>query len=128
MRTKIKDLELGQIMYGNPVGEYVCKEEVAALLNYIFEELERVYWNIHQKEFQEHYGTGMKKLVVRSYYWGEDEEGKAKPNFSFNGVEFRWYKHRGRSMTINVEISKVKWVKWFKKCLAYIGSFEKSPY
>jgi hypothetical protein len=125
-KLQVKDVELGQLMFGNPVGEYVCSDYVEALLAYIFEEIGRIYWNIHQEEFDMdgHDDPKWKGMRIRPYYWGEDSKEASKPNFSFKGVEFRWYKHRGRSMTVNVSITEKQWVKWFDICLEFIRKHE----
>lgn len=115
-------LELGQMMFGNPVGEYECPDYIEALLAYIFEEISRVYWNINQKEFDEdgHTDPNFKGMEVNPYYWGDNEKEAVKPNFKWKGVEFRWYKHRGRSMTVNVSMLPNEWVRWSDDCLTFI--------
>ena len=124
-KIKVQDLELGQMAFGNPVGEYVCPEYVDGLIAYLFEEIKRIYWNNNQEEWEE---TGLKfgDVEYRNYYWGEDEKEAAKPNFKFKEVELRWYKHFGRSMTINVSKTPSQWVKWFQECLKEIRKQEKS--
>jgi hypothetical protein len=126
----VKDVELGQMMFGNPVGEYECPEYVEALLAYLFEEMSRVYWNKNQKEFDEDGNDDpeFKGIEVRPYYWGENDKEAGKPNFKYKRVEFRWYKHRGRSMTVNVSMGEAGWVKWFDDCLKCIRKNEPDLY
>jgi hypothetical protein len=121
---KVKDLELGQIMFGNPVGEYECPEYVEALLSHIFEEIDRVYWNIHQETWEEESTPGIPGIKVRPYCWDEDSKEASKPNFKFESVEIRWYKHRGRGMTVNVNKSYKQWIDWFDRCLKVIRKYE----
>ena len=47
--------EVGQAVFGNPSGEYDCPEFVDALLEHICAEIRRVYWNIHQDEWDEYH-------------------------------------------------------------------------
>lgn len=117
-------LELGQMVFGNPVGEYECPEYVEALFGYIFEEIERVYWNKNQKEWVKYEDPGFKGLEIRGYYWGDNKRESGKPNFRWNGVELRWYKYFGRSMTVNVSMTEKQWVEWFNDCLGYIRKNE----
>ena len=126
-QTKIKmiDLELGQIAFSKPVAEWTVPHYLEALLDKIFEELKRVYWNVYQEEFEEWMPTKMPKLIVRSFYWGDDRDEALKPNFEYKDVRFYWYKHRGRSMTVNVMKTEKQWISWFQKCLKYIRKFEK---
>ena len=116
------DLELGQIMYGNPVGEYTCPEFVEALIKYVLDEIERIFWNENQREWDHIEDPKISNIKYNTYYWGEDEEQASSPNFSYDGVELRWYKHFGRSMTLNCEKSIEDWIKWFDKCLVEVRS------
>ncbi|GAH04658.1 unnamed protein product, partial [marine sediment metagenome] len=36
--------ELGQAFFGNPMGQYECPEFVEALIGFILDEMERIYW------------------------------------------------------------------------------------
>jgi hypothetical protein len=112
--------ELGQLCFGNPTGEFECPEFVEALIEFILRELERVYWNKHQKEFNVYEPLKMCKVEYRPYYWGDNKRLKTKPNLNFKGIEIRWYKHVGRGMTINKKLTEKQWVDWLNQALKEI--------
>ncbi len=64
------------------------------------------------------------------YNWGgcpgdaDWDQAKADaPNFSFEGVEFRWYKRFGRSMNVNVDWPADKWQAWFKRAIQTVDAW-----
>lgn len=116
--------ELGQAFFGNPWGEYETPEYVDALLDTLVAEMERVHWNTKQQKLNEYVTHWFGRAEMRSYFWGEDAEQAALPNFAFDGVEIRWYKYRGRGQTSNVEMDPAGWVDWFNRCLAEIRSID----
>jgi len=69
--NKIYEPELGQAVFGNPSGEYKCPEFVDALLNYLCQEISRVYWNVNQKEWDEYENPRIPNIEYRPYYWGD---------------------------------------------------------
>ncbi len=125
-KLKMKDLELGQIFMGNAVGEYVCPEYVEAMIAYIFEEIDRIYWNNYQTEWDRHDDPKLKGIEFRPYCWGEDEKEKSQCNFAFKGVELRWYKNFGRGMTLNKDMTSDEWIEWFDECLKHIRKQDKA--
>jgi len=118
--------ELGQMCFGNPTGSCAVPEFVEALLSHVFGEIGRVYGNVHQQSWRYLSDPGMPGIEVRPYYWGDDPEDAAKPNFAFSGVEIRWYKHPGRSMSCTRTLTEAEWVSWFDDCLKAIREFEDS--
>lgn len=138
-------MEVGQIIHNNPVG-YSAQDFTAALVSAIRDELDRVYWNVNQKKWKggprwdgwNHedaecsYDPLPPGIEWRGYYnWGgspEDDDWDQteadKPNFSFEGVEVRWYKHFGRSMNVNVVWPAEKWQRWFERCMQTIYAYE----
>lgn len=139
--------EAGQILHNNPIG-LPCPDYVHALIDYIKEHMGTIYWNVNQKLWlggdlsdlsqkrisELSYDPLPDGIEWRPYYnWGGEPEdpdwdqGEAdKPNFSFDGVEVRWYKRYGRSMNVNVDWDPVQWVEWFNKCLEAIDGYYKS--
>jgi len=207
-----------QALFGNPTGTYDCPDFVEALIASLFDEIERVYWNKNQKEWDKETDPKFSGLTVRPYSWGEcdcewdnflfdephtptcyqtlvddelvkahkfkrDKEGivgsskkyaieikdgvrrkyckqlgltypegcavhctcdwekrydkwflknrKGKnghadnceieiPNFTFDGVELRWYKYFGRGMSLNCHKTEKQWREWYDKCLKQI--------
>lgn len=61
----------------------------------------------------------------RSYYWGDDEVEATKPNLAHDGIEVRWYKHPGRSMTLNAPPEPDVMIKWFDSVLAHVRKLER---
>lgn len=128
-QTKIgyKNMELGQIVLGKPIEEWTVPDYLEALFDKIFEEFERVYGNVHQKKYKEGENkTGMPKIKIRRYYWGEDPKEALKANFEYKDVKLYWYKYRNRSMTINTFKTERQWVKWTDEVLKYIRKFDKN--
>jgi hypothetical protein len=137
--------EIGQILHNNPVGAPM-PDHAEALIYAIRRELARVYWNVNQKVWagspdydpwtDRDKGCTFDPLPPgiewRPYYnWGGcpedddwDQAEAEKPNFAFEGVEIRWYKHFGRSMNANVLWEPDKWVRWFDRCLQTIRAYE----
>ena len=74
---------------------------ITAALEEIKNEMERVYWNKHQKEMVspflntgEYYDDGV--FVVRSYDWIGDND---LPNFHYGKLKCWWYKHYRRGLS-----------------------------
>jgi len=115
-------MELGQMMHGNPTGEYGTAEWVDALIEALISEAERVYWNVNQEEWDRYSDPKIKGLEFRPYYWGDDEKEAALPNLKFTDSpqEIRWYKHIGRSMTASESFTIGSWISWFNHGMAII--------
>jgi ABC-type amino acid transport substrate-binding protein len=45
--------ELGQIVFDNPTGNYGTEEWQDVLIEYLLEEIKRVYWNKNQKDLED---------------------------------------------------------------------------
>lgn len=137
--------EVGQLLHNNPVGAPL-PDYVAALIERIRGDLAGAFWNTQQKlwEGSRDYDPWNDKLKPhgltplppgiewRLYYnWGgspeDDDWNQAQadaPNFSFEGVEIRWYKRFGRSINANVVWEPVKWVRWFERVVQTISAWE----
>ena len=106
-----------------------CPEYIAAFLCYIEQELDRVMWNINQEDYPSPFRNTGNEFVcdtfeVHAYYWGDDENLINKPNFKWKDIEISWYKHIGRDLTINKEITPRKAIKLLTECLAAIRDYE----
>lgn len=78
---------------------------VIACLDQIRKEMDRLYWNRYQIEMDspfENTGNTYRNDVfqVKAYYWGNNGEMIKGPNFSYRGLEVRWYKHLHRDSYI----------------------------
>ena len=120
-----KEPELGQIAFGNPTGDFGTEEWQDALLDYLLEEIDRIYWNKNQRKWNRQ-DPEFKGVIFNPYYWGEDEKEASKPNFKIKGMslEIRWYKYPGRGQSVNAEFSKEEWLEWFNKALEVIRKNE----
>lgn len=91
-------------IYSDPKIEMMC----IAMLNYIRKELDRHYWNKYQKEMVSPFDNcgapdySNSYMIVRSYYWGNDEEQIHLPNFETDLVKISWYKHSNRGLHIRI--------------------------
>ncbi len=96
-----------------------------ALLIALLDEIDRVYWNRHQQEWNRYEALQIQALEYRPYYWGEDEEEAAKPNFKFEDVEIGWYKHPGRGSFVNKHLSAQEWADWYLRASLEINSLDR---
>lgn len=117
-------VELGQLVFGNPMGNYETKNYQDALVLSLLDNMDRVFWNNHQRNWDRHESPAMTGVEFRSYYWGDKEDEANKPNlkFSFSDQEIRWYKHPGRGMTASLAWSADEWAQWYEKAYELINS------
>lgn len=121
--------ELGQAAFGQPYKTYEVPKIMTAALTSISYELERVYWNRHQKDIacpfgnngsQDNYDSDV--FSVHAYSWNEDEE---QPwNFKFGDIEISWYKRCGRGMSSNKKITPDMASDILVACLEHLRSTE----
>ena len=122
-----KEPELGQMAFGNPTGSFEVPEWVDALIDSLLREIERVYWNHHQEEWDRFIDPGLKGVIYHSYYWGEDPNKQGEPNLAFSGAsqEIRWYKYPGRGSSCSVLFEDSnQWVDWYNYALEKIRANE----
>lgn len=115
-------MELGQAIFGNPTGDFGMPPYADALLGGLLDEIERVYWNREQKAWEKYEDPSIPGIVFRPYYWGDDEEKAALPNFEVEGnpQKVRWYKHAKRGTNCEFEYSPEEWARWFDCAYAHI--------
>jgi hypothetical protein len=118
---------MSQIAFGNKVGDWETEEWVDALIDYIVEEIDRVYWNLNQEEWNRQDDPKLKGLKYNPYYWGEDRRAKEKSNLKFkhSPQEIRWYKHIGVGQTSSIKMSNEEWIDWFNGALKIIRDNDK---
>ena len=58
-------------------------------------------------------------FIIRSYYWGDDEEEMDKPNFEIPSENFKltWYKYPFRSSYSSEELTPKRWNDLIQKCI-----------
>jgi hypothetical protein len=125
--------ELGQACFGNPHSYYKCPNFIEAGLMLLESEIDRVYWNNNQKKWESCFSNNggdfkLPEFTVRAYYWGDDENKEALPNFECDGLEIRWYKYLGRGMSMNKEIDSGKFFDIIDKCIEAVRKTEKTDY
>ena len=119
--------EPGQICFGNPVGEHPCPRWVDALVLNILSEIERVFWNKNQRQWDNYEDPHVPGIEFHSYYWGDDdfdEAEAAKPNLKHGDIEVRWYKRPMRGSSLNVEATPEIIIPWFESAIAAICAAE----
>lgn len=122
----IRKMELGQAVFGNPVGNYETERYQDALVLSLLDEIDRVFWNKNQKQWDRHEDPKLTGVVFRPYYWGDNEDEASLCNlcFDFSDQEIRWYKHPGRSMSVTLAWTPDEWVKWYSNALNLIESHD----
>ena len=98
-----------------------------ACLGMLRDELDRVMWNVHQKEYENPFNnsgsSSFKNEIfsVEAYDWSEKEQPW---NFIWRGVEIKWYKHFGRGMTANQELHPFGAATMLEECLGSIRDID----
>ena len=118
-------------VFGGPVEQYEVPEYVTALLGYLGGEIERVESNRRQESVQApigwdgEYTTGM--FTMRRYWYVADDVPSVNFEADVAGVGtvgLRWYKHLGRGMSCDRELSSPEWVQVFDACLNSVRATE----
>ncbi len=122
-----EQIELGQAVFGNPTGDYGTYEFADALIEALLSEIDRVYWNENQKQWDRGHDPELKGVEFRSYDWSENPATTYLPNlkFSHSPQEIRWYKHPGRGQSCSIQMSEKEWREWFDGALKVIRENEK---
>lgn len=117
--------EAGQASCGKPRGGYEMPDYARALLLNLLDEIDRVYWNREQDQWEPGEDPRIPGIVYRPFWWGKEDAPEAKlPNFEFEGVELRWYQHPGRGMSANRDMTPAEWCAWYSRCLAIIEAHD----
>jgi hypothetical protein len=117
--------ELGQAIFGNPTGDHALPAMVSLAFEGIRGDIEIAYWNRFQREFEP--GLPLVKgeipgIAWRPYWWGDEDAPEASlPNLTFEDVEIRWYKHFGRGMSCNVEMTPDRWFAFIARMKHHIS-------
>lgn len=122
-------MELGNLLFGHSRGAYDIERFPAQ--DYFSDFFEKVGLDYHGHPRD---GSPLLKYVnseglidtpmfsLFPYYWGEDEEYMAIPNFVFkpSDIEIRWYKYPLRDSYSNVELSADQIGNILYTCAAYV--------
>lgn len=142
----MKDLELGQMLFGNPTEEYPVPREdwvrgpFEILCFHILtiqhpyktdgspKSQEELDWEEEQKEkyYSQFYGStdvydfSNDFFTIRPYWWGdEDSEEASKPNFEVPSENFSltWYKYPFRGSYASEKLTPKRWNEIIQKCI-----------
>lgn len=119
--TTITDMELGNLLFGNSRGRYhVEPREVYQDAFFAF--LDANGWDGHairtDNLVDDPYVFENDVFSIRAYYWGEDEDIAALPNFVYKptGLEISWYKYPMRDAYSNQDVSLEQFVEILTNC------------
>ena len=122
LRTEYKEMELGNLLFGNSRGNYSIDRD----------SIQDIFWKYFEDSFDYHmFYEGEDKtketdrggyendvFKVNPYYCGDDENIMEEPNFVYkpDGTEISWYKYPMRDAYSNVLITKELAEKIFSEC------------
>lgn len=84
---------------------------VTSAIQYIADTYDLTYWNQNQREpngsFAENVGVTLitPAFEARSYVWSENSPEAELPNFKYKDLEVSWYKHLGRGMSAELDVT-----------------------
>lgn len=114
-------MELGNLLFGNSRGEYrVPRKPYQEIFWKYFDDVFS-YHCIYEKD-DEHTtflgGYENEVFLINPYYWGDDEEIMAQPNFIYKpeNITIDWYKYPMRDSYSNVELTPQKADEIFRIC------------
>ena len=118
--------ELGQMFFGQPSQEFASGNLMKAALGEISNEWDRVMGNIHQKDMPNPFNNSGAKwkcdeFEVQTYDWSDEEQSY---NFKWNDILISWYKHPGRGMSQNREVSNDEISDMLDSCLNALLDYE----
>lgn len=111
--------ELGQIMFApGRIHPITVTPLIMAVISLIRDDLKIQLWNKYQKELDPFENSEKYKndtFTVEAYSWDEDYEQPF--NFKWKDYELSWYKHFGRSMSANRNLSPEEANEMLEDCL-----------
>lgn len=131
------ELELGNLMFNTNANQnYECPNYIVALLREIQRQLDRIMWNINQKEYDNPFENSansfeLGNFKIQAYSW--NEEANQEYNFIYKvdkskanmpDLKISWYKYLGRDTTINQEIDSNVMVDIFNDIIDQLHKFE----
>lgn len=110
--------ELGQMSFGSWM-EKDLPEYSKALVLYLLKEFGRIGHNVHHWSQEDYKDLTMSGIEYKPYDYDNNIY-----NLKFGEVMVSWYKHPGRGMSTNVDLSPEDWIVWFDKCLLALRQYE----
>lgn len=122
--------ELGQAMFGQPWKSCEASNLLIAALEAIRHELDRVMWNINQREYDSPFGnTGNSfecdEFEVHAYDWNEDNVQDYNFKYGDGTIKVCWYKYFGRGTSVNRELTNDEIASMLDGCLYELSRYEK---
>lgn len=119
MMEKQYQPELGQAIFGQPHQAFEGSDLLEAALRSIGDEICRVMWNERQEEFDNpFFNTGNRYespvFSVHAYSWSDDEQPW---NFKWRDLRVSWYKHVGRGLSANMDVTPQLISEMLNECL-----------
>lgn len=119
-KATIEDMELGNLMFGNSRGEYAV-EPRREYQDAFFGFLDANGWDGHAirtDNCDDPCNFENDTFIIRAYYWGEDEDIAALPNFVYKptGLEISWYKYPMRDAYSNQGVSLEQFIEILADC------------
>ena len=115
-KATINDVSFGNLLFGNSRGNFVVERD----------EWQEPFVDFLYRNGFDGYGyyEGLERcfendvFVIRPYYWGDDEEIAALPNFEFKptGFTISWYKYPMRNAFASDNISTEEFLEILKEC------------
>jgi hypothetical protein len=118
--------ELGHLAFGQPSKQFEAPQIMHAVLSFVSDRLDMLMWNLTQKEYHSpffNYGGEFRNDVfhVEAYSWSDEPQPY---NFAWKDVRISWYKHIGRGMSANVEITPDMAAACLADCVASLDAME----
>lgn len=119
--SQYENIELGNLLFGNSRGPYkfpdreiADSDEWLALLNVLGLNY-RGYCDKGNPHENDRGGYDDGRICVNPYYWDDDEEEAAKPNFLDRdiGLEIKWYKYPFRDAYTNWRMTAEEMKRYF---------------
>lgn len=131
------DLELGNIAFNSNANQkYDCPKYIIALLRDIQRQLDRIMWNIYQKDYDNPFENtsntfSLGNFEIQAFNWNDEVSqeynfiyrvDKSKANMP--DLKISWYKYIGRDMTINQEIDANVMIDIYNDIISQLLQFE----
>ena len=121
--------ELGQFAFGQPHQQFEVPEIMEAALLAIDKELDRVMWNVNQKDHESPFGnTGghykNETFEATAYSW--DDSVEQEFNFAWRDLRISWYKYLGRGMSANKVITPEIASECLEDCLRSLREIDRA--
>ena len=106
-------MELGNLLWGNSRGEYPVDRDLTDLFYEIFDIFNcdmYGYTSDNDPSINDRGGITTDKIIIRPYYWGDDEDEAVLPNFEYRCgdtyIAIDWYKYPLRDAYSNIPLTK----------------------